>query len=107
MTVSNGHNGHHGQNGSQSPRLVVFHSKTSGHSRRVEGYLSQVLQRRGNHDSFELRFVEISEHPELVQRFLVDEVPTLLVIDGKKVSTRVVSPRGCREIEEALAPWLH
>jgi len=36
----------------ERPRLVFFCSKASGRSRRVEGYLSQVLQRRGNHDSF-------------------------------------------------------
>jgi len=89
-----------------APRLVFFHSKQSGHSRRVEGYLSQVLQRRGNHESFRLRFVEVSDHPELVERFRVDQVPTLLVVDGNRVSARIVMPRGCREIEQALGPWL-
>jgi len=104
----NGQNGR--QNGRQNgaaPRLVVFYSEQSGQSRRVEGYLSQVLQRRGNHDSFRLRFVEASAHPELTERFRVDEVPTLVVVDGNRVSARLTSPRGCREIEEALAPWLH
>jgi thioredoxin-like negative regulator of GroEL len=107
MSTSNGKNGKNGQSGDLPPRLVVFHSKRSGHSRRVEGYLSQVLQRRGNHESFQLRFVEISEHPELVEQFKVDAVPTLVVIDDNRVTGRLVSPRGCREIEEALAPWLH
>jgi thioredoxin-like negative regulator of GroEL len=101
MSTQNGR-----QNGS-TPSLVVFQSKRSGQSRRVEGYLSQVLQRRGNHDSFQLRFVEASDHPELVERFRIEELPTLVVVDGKRVSARVSSPRGCREIEEALAPWLH
>jgi thioredoxin-like negative regulator of GroEL len=98
------------QNGKQdgsTPRLVVFQSKRSGQSRRVEGYLSQVLQRRGNHDAFRLRFVEASDHPELLDRFRIDEVPTLVVVEGNRVSARVTSPRGCREIEDALAPWLH
>lgn len=89
-----------------APTLVFFRSKQSGHSRRVEGYLSQVLQRRGNHDSFRLRYVEVSDHPELVERFRVDQVPTLLVVDDNRVSARIVSPRGCREIEQALGPWL-
>ena len=88
------------------PRLVFFFDRYSGMSRRVEGYLSQVLQRRGNHESSRLRFVEVSDHPELVERFRVDQVPTLLVVDGNRVSARIVMPRGCRDIEQALGPWL-
>jgi thioredoxin-like negative regulator of GroEL len=90
----------------EPPRLVFFCSERSGKSRRVEGYLSQVLQRRGNHGSFRLRRVEVTEHPELVHRFGIDEIPTLLVIDGNRVSGRLSSPRGCREIERLLGPWL-
>jgi thioredoxin-like negative regulator of GroEL len=88
------------------PQLVVFYAKRSGKSRRVEGYLSQVLQRRGNHASFRLRRVEVTEHPELVSRFGVDEVPTLVVVDGNRVSGRLAAPRGCRDIERLLRPWL-
>lgn len=29
----------------ERPRLVFFHARNSGRSRRVEGYLSEVLQR--------------------------------------------------------------
>ena len=90
----------------EAPRLVFFCSERSGKSRRVEGYLSQVLQRRGNHGSFRLRRVEFDEHPELVHRFGVDEVPTLVVVDGNRISGRVVSPHGCRDIERLLGPWL-
>ena len=56
------------------PRLVFFCSKASGRSRRVEGYLSQVLQRRHNHESFEVLKVDVDENAELVERFVVDEV---------------------------------
>lgn len=89
------------------PLLVFFHSKRSGQSRRVEGYLSQVLQRRGNHHSFQVYRVEVEEHPQLVQRFRVDAVPTLVVVTGNRVQCRAVTPRGCREIEQLLQPWLH
>jgi hypothetical protein len=40
------------------PRLVFFYSSSSGACRRVEGFLAQVLQRRGNHDTFQLNMVE-------------------------------------------------
>jgi thioredoxin-like negative regulator of GroEL len=88
------------------PRLVFFYSRNSGRSRRVEGYLSQVLQRRRNHESFDLYHVDVADHPELVERFKVQEVPTLVVVEGKRVEARLDAPRGCRDIEQLLAPWL-
>jgi thioredoxin-like negative regulator of GroEL len=91
--------------GSQ-PGLVFFHSSVSGHCRRVEGFLAQVLQRRRNHDTFKLYRVDEQERPDLVKRFGVDVMPTLVVVEGKAVRGRLERPRGCREIERFLAPWL-
>jgi thioredoxin-like negative regulator of GroEL len=90
----------------ERPRLVFFYSHASGRSRRVEGYLSQVLQRRHNHESFRMYRIDIEAEAELVGRFGVDEVPTLVVVEGKRVTGRLTSPRGCRQIEELLEPWL-
>jgi thioredoxin-like negative regulator of GroEL len=90
----------------ERPRLVFFYGERSGHSRRVEGYLSQVLQRRRNHEVFRIYRVNVTELPDLTERFRVEDVPTLVVVDGNKVRGRLVTPRGCREIEELLAPWL-
>jgi len=86
---------------------VFFCSKASGRSRRVEGYLSQVLQRRGNHESFQLLNVDVAENAELAQRFGVKEIPTIVVVEDKRVRGRLEAPRGCRDIEQLLAPWLH
>ena len=94
-------------NGAERPRLVFFTDAQSGRSRRVEGYLSQVLQRRRNHDSFELLNVDVAENAELAERFRVKEVPTIVVVEDKRVRGRLESPRGCRDIEQLLAPWLH
>ena len=88
------------------PGLVFFHSPSSGHCRRVEGFLAQVLQRRHNHSTFKLYSVDREERPDLAERFEVASVPTLVVVDGKIVRARLESPRGCREIERFLAPWL-
>lgn len=88
------------------PRLVFFYAKASGRSRRVEGYLSQVLQRRRNHESFHLVNVDVDEQAELAERFRIDEVPTIVVVEDKRVRGRLESPRGCRDIEQLLAPWL-
>jgi thioredoxin-like negative regulator of GroEL len=89
------------------PRLVFFTSSLSGHCRRVEGFLAQVLQRRRNHGTFRVVFVDADEQPELRARFGVTELPTLVVVEDREVRARVERPRGCREIERALAPWLN
>jgi len=89
------------------PGLVFFHSAVSGSCRRVEGYLAQVLQRRRNHGTFKLYRVAQEERPDLVERFAVEELPTLVVVEGKRVRGRLERPRGCRDIEEFLAPWLN
>ena len=89
------------------PGLVFFHSSLSGHCRRVEGFLAQVLQRRRNHGTFKLYSVDEHKRPDLVRRFGVETVPTLVVVESKQVRAKLERPRGCREIERFLAPWLH
>ena len=89
------------------PGLVFFHSSVSGSCRRVEGFLAQVLQRRRNHETFRLYRVAQEERPDLVDRFDVRVMPTLVVVEGKAVRAKLERPRGCREIETFLAPWLN
>jgi hypothetical protein len=88
------------------PSLVFFYSSQSGWAVRVDGFLANVLQRRRNHDTFKLYRVALERHPELAARFAVGEAPTLVVVEGKTVAGRLEAPRGSREIEEFLAPWL-
>ena len=88
-------------------RLVFFHSALSGNCRRVEGFLAQVLQRRRNHGTFNVVRVAEEEHPDLLERFRIETVPTLVVVENKAVKGRLERPRGCREIEGFLAPWLN
>jgi thioredoxin-like negative regulator of GroEL len=98
-------NGNRAENG--RPRLVFFYGRTSGPSRRVEAYLAQVLQRHHNHSTFELIRVEVGANRKLADRFSITEVPTLVVIDERHVSARVVAPPDRVTIETALSPWLH
>ena len=91
---------------SPRPQLLFFYSTTSGTSRRVEGFLAQVLQRRRNHQSFELRRIDADRHAELARRFAIDVLPSLVVVENKRVRAHLSSPRGCAEISQALAPWL-
>jgi thioredoxin-like negative regulator of GroEL len=96
-----------GSPGFHKPGLVFFHSSLSGHCRRVEAFLAQVLQRRRNHETFRLYRVDDQERPDLIERFAVEKLPTLVVVEGKQVQGRLERPRGCRDIEQFLAPWLH
>jgi thioredoxin-like negative regulator of GroEL len=88
------------------PRLVFFFSPESGHCRRVEGFLAQVLQQRRNHETFQLYRVDSNERPDLAERFHLARVPTLYVVEGKRVRARLEEPRGCRDIQRFLQPWL-
>jgi thioredoxin-like negative regulator of GroEL len=90
----------------QKPGLVFFYSPVSGSCRRAEGFLAQVLQRRRNHGTFKLYRVDEQERPDLVERFEIGTMPTLVVVEGQLVRARLERPRGCREIESFLAPWL-
>lgn len=88
------------------PQLVFFYSPRSGQSRRAEGYLAQVLQRRHNHETFSLVRVDVDAHPNLVERFEITATPTLLVIVEGRVCARLGELHGCREIARVLQPWL-
>jgi thioredoxin 1 len=88
------------------PRLVFFYSPLSGRCRRVEGFIAQVLQRRRNHDTFDLVRVSVERRPDLAEKFRVESVPTICVVEGRKLRRTVVAPRGCRELEQELEPWL-
>jgi thioredoxin-like negative regulator of GroEL len=90
----------------EKPGLVFFHSSTSGRCRRVEGFIAQVLQRRRNHATFKIYRVDAEERPDLFERFGVERTPTLLVLEGRSVKGRLELPRGCKQIEEFLGPWL-
>jgi len=90
----------------EKPMLFFFYSQTSGRCRRAEGFLAQVLQRRRNHETFRIHRVAQEARADLLDRFRIDRVPTLIVVDGKSVRGRLVEPRGCEEIQTFLAPWL-
>jgi len=88
------------------PQLVFFTSSLSGQCRRVEGFLAQVLQRRRNHGTFRVLLIDKDERPDLVSRFGVSRLPTLVVVEERAERARLEQPRGCRAIEELLGPWL-
>jgi hypothetical protein len=89
------------------PQLLFFYRQNSGPSRRVEGFLAQVLQRRKNHETFRLLRVDYEERPDLARRCGVEEPPALVVVHERRVRARIERPRGCTDIRAGLAAWLH
>lgn len=90
----------------ERPQLLLFHRADDGLSRRVEGFLAQVLQRRRNHETFRVYRIDCGARPDLADRYGVAASPAILVVEGRRVRVRLDSPRGCVEIREALASWL-
>jgi thioredoxin-like negative regulator of GroEL len=90
----------------ERPILAFFYSEVSGRCRRTESYLAQVLQRRQNHETFRIYRVPVETRPDLHRRLGVERVPTLAVIENKRMRRRLVNPRGCSEIQRFLAPWM-
>ena len=90
----------------ERPRLVFFYSPLSGRCRRVEGFIAQVLQRRRNHETFDLLRVSVERRPDLAEKFRIEQVPTLCVVEGRKLRRTIVAPGGCQELERELDPWL-
>lgn len=94
------------QETAEKPRLLFFFSTTDGQARRVDGQLAQVLQRRSNHETFVVHRIEVAARPDLVKRFAVAATPTIVVVDGRRVRSRLERPRNSVEIQSLLSPWL-
>jgi thioredoxin-like negative regulator of GroEL len=92
---------------SEKPALLYFYSPACGRSRRIDSLLAQTLQRNHNHDTFVLRRIDVTKHPEIAARFGVDaKLPVICVVEANRIVGRLVAPHGTPEIKEALGPWL-
>jgi thioredoxin-like negative regulator of GroEL len=88
------------------PLLVFFYSERSGPARRMESLLAHLA--RKERERMRLRRVDVDLRPDLAARFKVAEVPTLVLVKGKRVierlDGRVSSPRIERMLEAHLEP---
>jgi thioredoxin 2 len=88
------------------PRLLYFSTPTSGPARRVEAFVDQILQQRRNHETFTRRTIDVESRPDLAEKFNIDVIPTIVVVDDGRVACRVEGRVGVPELREALSPWL-
>ncbi|MCW2925785.1 MAG: thiol reductase thioredoxin [Thermoleophilia bacterium] len=82
--------------------LVFFHAATCGHSRRMDSIVAHFL--RTHRDHLKLAKVEVSERPDLAQRFGVDSAPTLILLEDLKEVARIEGRRTLPDMKEAFEP---
>jgi thioredoxin 1 len=86
------------------PLLVFFWSERSGPARRMESLLAHLA--RKERERLRVMRVDIEEQPELAERFQVAAVPTLVLVNGKRVVDRIDGRASAPKIESMLAPHL-
>jgi thioredoxin-like negative regulator of GroEL len=98
-------NGRSGGSGRQRRNLLVFFSALrSGPARRMESLLAQ-LARKERH-RLSVQNVDVEEQPEIAERFKVRNVPTLVLIRGKRAVARLEGRANAAEIEELVEEHL-
>jgi thioredoxin-like negative regulator of GroEL len=86
------------------PLLVFFTSERSGPARRMESLLAHLA--RKERTRVRIMRVEVDDQPELAQRFRVEDVPTLVLVKGKKVVDRLDGRASAPKIEAMLSRHL-
>jgi thioredoxin 2 len=84
--------------------LVFFTRSTSGPARRMESLLAHVARKeRGR---LRVRRVDADEHPELLEKFAVEEVPSLVLVVEQRVVSRLDGRANMPQIEQLLEQHL-
>ncbi len=87
-----------------TPLLVFFWSERSGPARRMESLLAHLARKeRGR---LRIMRVDVDEQPQVAERFGINDVPTLVLVKGKRVVDRIDGRASAPAIETMLAPHL-
>jgi len=86
------------------PLLVFFWSERSGPARRMESLLAHVA--RKERSRLRVIRVDVDRQPAVAQRFEVSDVPTLVLVKGKRVVGRIDGRASAPKIETMLEPHL-
>ena len=86
------------------PLLVFFCSQRSGPARRMESLLAHLARK----ERARLRVirVDVDDQPELAARFKVADVPTLVLVKGRRAVDRIDGRASAPKIESMLAEHL-
>jgi thioredoxin-like negative regulator of GroEL len=80
--------------------LVFFTRATSGPARRMESLLAHIA--RKERERLSVRRVDADEHPRLLRKFGVDDVPALVLVIDSKVAGRIDGRANMPQIEQLL-----
>lgn len=86
------------------PLLVFFWSERSGPARRMESLLAHLA--RKERARLRVMRVDVDDQPELAARFKVADVPTLILVKGKRAVDRIDGRASAPRIETMLEPHL-
>ena len=86
------------------PLLVFFSTQQSGPARRMESLLAHL--ERKERDRLRVTRVDVNDRPDLADRFNVREVPTLVLVKGKKAVARIDGRTSAPRIERMLETHL-
>lgn len=86
------------------PLLVFFWSERSGPARRMESLLAHL--ERKERQRLRVRRVDVDANPDLVERFKVEVVPTLVLVKDRKAVCRLDGRTSAPRIEATLEPHL-
>ena len=86
------------------PLLLFFTSRRSGPARRMESLLAHIA--RKERSRLRVNKIDVDERPELAERFQVRQVPSLALVVGKRVVSRLDGRATAPRIESMLEPHL-
>lgn len=98
-------NGRSGGSGRDRRYLLVFFSALrSGPARRMDSLLAQLARKERRRLS--VTRVDVEERPELAKRFKVRQIPTLVLVKGKRAVDRLEGKANAAEIEDLVGRHL-
>jgi thioredoxin-like negative regulator of GroEL len=86
------------------PLLLFFTNERSGPARRMESLLAHLA--RKERTRLRVSLVNADQSPELAEKLKIAEIPTLVLVKGRRASARLEGRASAPQIEEMLAPYL-